>query len=189
MNRFKTFLWQPAALAVLVIALAPEYASAQAGDPLSQITSCVEPTTAVANNVTRKRTSTRTDCDPSVALQKARVQSGVSAREAIASICRDRVTLAEAEATCQTRGLSLPTTATTSLGRPPLAAVGRPAANASLPIQSRSPKLCAVLRNVPNETETTTQSAGIENGFCVFNDNKTTTKTVRTRATCGVECF
>lgn len=189
MNRFKPSLGQLASLTLFVIAFAPEQSSAQSGEPSPQITACVEPTTAVANNVSRKLVSTRTDCDPSVALYKAREQSRVNARDAIAPICRDRVTLAEAEATCRSRGLSLPSTATTSLSRPPLAAEGRPAANASYPIQSQSPKLCAVLRNVPNETETTTQPAGVENGFCLFNDNKTTTKTIRTRATCGIQCF
>jgi hypothetical protein len=170
----------------IVFAIAP-YVSAQ--EPLSQITACVEPTAEVANNFSAKRRSTRTDCDASVAFQRARAQSGINARDAIVSTCRDRVSRAEAEATCRSRGLSLPTSPTTSLGRSPLVAQGRPAANASLPILSQSPKLCAILRNVPNETETSTQPAGIENGFCLFNGNKTTTKVVRTRAVCAVQCF
>lgn len=188
MNQSNLSLWQASALTIAALFCVPDYAAAQSGEPLSQITACVEPTSDVANNVSRKRRSTRTDCDPSVALSKARVQSGVNARDTIASICRDRVTVAEAEATCSSRGLSVPST-TTSLGRPPIAADGRPAANASLPIQSQTSKLCAILRNVPNETETTTQPAGIENGFCLFDNNRTTTMVVRTRATCGVQCF
>ena len=151
---------------------------------LSQITACVEPTLEVANNVSRKRASTRTDCDPATARARSRQQAGVHARDAIAPICVDRVTATEAEATCTSHGLSVPTT-TTSLGRAPIAADGRPAANASLPIQGNAPKLCAILRNVPNETQTTTQ----ENLFCFFNEFKSTTVTSRVRATCGVQCF
>jgi hypothetical protein len=182
MNRSKQFFWQAAALVVLVLSCAPDHAAAD------QITVCVEPESGVANNVSRKRRSTRTDCDPAVAASRARRQSGVNARDVIAPICRERVSAAEAEATCARRGLALPSAAT-ALGRPPIAAEGRPAADASLPVQSPGAKLCAVLRDVPGETETTTQPAGIENGFCLFNGNRTTTKVLRSRATCGVQCF
>ena len=174
--------WRAAALGFVASCFVPVPAWAD------QITLCVEPATAVADDVGRKRRSTRTDCDPAVASSRARRQSGVNARDAIAPICRERITAAEAQATCASRGLALPSPPT-ALGRAPVAAAGRAAAGASLPVQSQSPKLCAILRDVPAETETSTRPAGIENGFCIFNGNRTTTKVVRTRATCGVQCF
>lgn len=155
--------------------------------PLNQITACVEPTVQVANNVSRKRASTQSDCNPAVAEARSREQAGVNARNAIAPLCVDRVTQAEAAATCQSWGLTVPTTAGTSLGRAPIAADGRPPADASLPINTapNGPKLCAVLRNVPNETETSSQ----DDLLCFFNGFRKTTVTSRVRATCGVQCF
>ncbi len=157
--------------------------------PLQQITRCVEVAPEVTDDFTARRASSRTDCNPSVAFSKAQHQSRVNARDAIAPICRERVTQQEAEEICRSRGLSFPTTPGTSMQGRPLAAEGRPQANASLPVLNESPKLCAILRNIPNQTQTTTQPAGVENGFCVFNDNQTTTKTVRSRAFCGVQCL
>ena len=164
-------------------------ANAQAEPALAPPTTmCVEPTVAVANDISRKRASSCTACDPSDATRVARQQAGVTARDAIDSICRERVTLEEAEATCRARGLRPAREGFTMLSGAPIAAEGRRAPDASLPIQSLRPSLCVNLRNVNDETETTRQPAGIQNGFCVFNGNKTTTKKVRVRATCGVAC-
>lgn len=182
MQQSNASFWRATVFSAVALFCIPVPASAD------QITLCVEPEAAVANNVSRKRRSTRTDCDPAVAASNARQQSGVNARDAIAPLCRERITAAEAQATCDSRGLALPS-APTALGRPPVAAAGRPGVDASLPIQSQGPKTCAILRDVPDETETTRRAAGIENGFCIFNNNQVTTKVVRTRATCGVQCF
>lgn len=149
-----------------------------------QITTCVEPAANVANNISRKQRSTRSDCDPDKALQRARDQARINARNVISPLCIDRITPQEAEATCRSHGLSLPTSAT-QLGRPPIPAAGRPRIDASLPIQSSGPKLCTVLRDVNNETETNTESDAI----CFLNNFRRTIVRARSRAFCAVECF
>lgn len=174
---------------VSLLLVGPEHVRAQPQDQLVQITRCVEVAPEVTNNFTVRRSSSRTDCDPSAAFSSAQRQSRVNARDAISAACRQRITQQEAEEICRSRGLSLPTATGTDMRGRPLAAEGRPQPNFSLPISNDSPKLCAILRNIPNQTQTTTQPAGVENGFCVFNNNETTTKTVRSRAFCGVQCF
>lgn len=174
---------------VSLLLVGPAHVRAQPESDGPQVTRCVEVAPEVTNNFTARRASSRTDCDPAVAFSNAQSQSRVNARDAIAATCRQRITQQEAEEICRNRGLSLPTTPGTDMKGRPLAAEGRPQPNFSLPIANNSPKLCAILRNIPNQTETTTQPAGVENGFCVFNNNETTTKTVRSRAFCGVQCF
>ena len=155
---------------------------------LSQITSCVEAPASVVNQ-SRKRASTRTDCDRATAISRARQQSRENAREAIDSICEDEITQAEAEQICEGANGSLPTTSSTSLSGDPIARPGGGSIDSQLPISGSNPKLCVTLRNVPAETEISTRAAGVENGFCVFNNNRLTVATLRSRARCGVQCF
>lgn len=177
-------------LAVVAFAATPS-AFAQA-EPLHPVISavCVEPIASVTDSISRKRASESTDCDPAVALRNAKRQAEVNARDAIAPKCRAKITLQEAQAACRSRGLRLvPLTSSAALaeGRP---AAGRPPVDATLPIPvgSQRANLCAILRNLPNETQTSTAQAGILNGGCVLNNGRVTTKRVRVRATCGVTC-
>lgn len=155
---------------------------------LSQFTSCVEVPSSMVDQ-SRKRASTRTDCDRATAISRARQQSRVNARNAIDSICEDEISEAEAEQICEGANASLPTTSSTSLTGDPIARSGGGSIDAQLPIFGSNPKLCVTLRNVPAETVITTRAAGVENGFCVFNNNTLTLATLRSRARCGVQCL
>lgn len=150
---------------------------------LSPHTYCVEVSAAIVNE-SRRRASSRSDCDPQVAEDRARTQSYKNARDAIKQVCYDEISEAEKEDVCQSAGGSLPTTTNTSIkGAVPRAGASRVDDTAHL-----QEKLCVTLRDLPNETETSTRPAGIENGFCVLNNNLVTTKKVRSRARCGVQC-
>jgi hypothetical protein len=156
------------------------------GQPLNQITSCVEvPSALVA--ASRRRASSRSDCDPQTAFDKAQQQSQANSRNALASVCRNEISAAEAEEVCSAASGSIPTTGT-SLSADPFSRAGGPQVDSQLPIAQSDPKLCVVLRDLPDETQTSTQPAGIGNGFCLFNNGRVTTKTVRSRARCGVQC-
>jgi len=154
---------------------------------LNQITSCVEVPPAVVA-ASHKRASSRSDCDPQTAFDRAQRQSQKDSRDALAPVCRNKISAAEAEEICRAAGGSRPT-AGTSLQASPVARAGGARIDSQLHITQSNPKLCVVLRDVPDETETKTQPAGPGNGFCVLNNGRVTTKKVRTRARCGVECF
>jgi hypothetical protein len=97
-------------LGVSIVALtfvSPSQSRAQ----LLQITSCVELAPAVIA-ASRKRASTRADCNAGAALSKARFQSHVNARDALAPTCRQGVSAVRAAATCAAAGKSVPTAGT-----------------------------------------------------------------------------
>ncbi len=150
---------------------------------LAQITACVEVPQSTLDE-SRKRKSTRSNCDPAAAQRAAVSQSRVNARDALASTCRQRITPAMAAAICAGAGKSRPTTASTSLQAPAVARnPGR--IDAELPISSTRPKICAVLRNLPAETS----RRRVSDALCVLNNFRKTEVTFRSRARCGVQCF
>ena len=151
-----------------------------------QITACVEVEPQVCNE-SRRQISTRSDCDPQTALQRARNQSRLNAKDALAPICRDQVTQAEAAQICSDAGGLLPSSGT-ALSQSPVPRAGASPLSSQMHISSSGssePKLCAVLRDLPSETETSTTS----NLLCPFNDGRQTTVVFSTRARCGVQCF
>ena len=147
-----------------------------------QITSCVELAPTVVGAI-RKRASTRADCSAATALWKARSQSHVNARDALAPTCRQSVSAARAAATCAAAGKNVPTTPTQVSG-PPVGAVGLPPIDAELGVPG-STRVCVVLRDLPVESVTKSQP----NPTCVFNGLFETVVTFRSRARCGVQCF
>ena len=157
------------------------------GQTLNQVTSCVEvPSALVA--ASRKRASSSSDCDPQTAFDRAHQQSKANSCDALAPVCRNEISAAEAEEVCSAASGLIPTTGT-SLSADPFARAGGAQVDSQLPIAQSVPKLCVVLRDLPDETLTSTRPAGIGNGFCIFNNSRVTTKTVRSRARCGVQCF
>lgn len=153
-----------------------------------EITACVEPSIEIANNLRAKRASTRSDCSPEIAFQKAQNQSRKNARDAIAKECKRRVSMAEARAWCISVGMAMPNGAT-AMGQSPIALQGRSSIDDAKIIQSNGlPKLCAALRDIPQETEKWETSAGIENGGCIFNNARLTHIRVRSRAYCAIQC-
>jgi hypothetical protein len=151
---------------------------------LGQITTCVEVSTANIGTSARRR-GEGADCNRQPAILKARNQARINARDALDGTCIASATAAVRQQTCAAVGLSLPTTQSTSMARPPLPAPGRPAVNAALPIQNTTQKLCVVLRDLPNEGSTTTRPAP----FCLFEGFREVVATERSRARCGVQCF
>jgi hypothetical protein len=97
-------------------------------------------------------------------------------------VCED-ITAERAEQICSAAGLAVPT-AHTRLSGAIVSSTGIPA-TAALPIMRSGPPLCAVLRDLPQESETSTA----DNFFCALNNFQETTVTFRARARCGVECF
>jgi hypothetical protein len=168
-------------LGVSIVALtfvSPSQSRAQ----LLQITSCVELAPAVIA-ASRKRASTRADCNAGAALSKARFQSHVNARDALAPTCRQGVSAVRAAATCAAAGKSVPT-AGTQVSGPPVRAAGMPAIDAELGIPG-STRVCVVLRDLPAESVTTSRP----NPFCLFEGFRETVVTFRSRTRCGVQCF
>jgi hypothetical protein len=137
---------------------------------------CVEVPTEVINR-SEKRASERKDCDPQIAFTRANNQSQINAKDAIAPFCR-QITRQQAIQICQAAG--------DRRGTIPRSGGGR--IDAVLPILPSNPKVSAILRNVPSETETSTEPADANHGWCVLNNGRVTVKKVRTRATCGVDC-
>lgn len=173
----------------IVVTLLATFIYAPIGAPAAKaqpITVCVEVAPAVSQQ-SRRRRATRTECNPLRARQLAFEQAGTNAANALNPVCRATITAAIAQATCAARGLSVPTTATTAPSRPPLAAIGSPAVNGArriLPF-TNNVKRCAVIRNLPNETQTATQ----QEPLCVFDNFRRTIVTARARARCAVECL
>jgi hypothetical protein len=150
---------------------------------LAQITACVEvPQNTVA--ASRRRASTRSDCSPQAARDKARSQSYVNARNALDSICQDQISQAEAEQICSEAAGAMPNT-NTSLSETPIARPGGSAVQSQLSVSQSDPKLCVVLRDLDDETVTSTQT----NPVCVLDGFRETFVTFRSRARCGVQCF
>jgi PBS lyase HEAT-like repeat-containing protein len=149
-----------------------------------QITSCVEVAPAVVSE-SRRRSSTRSDCDPQTARNKARDRARVNARDALGSVCRDAITEAEAVEVCSAASGAIPTSSGTSLSAEPFPVPGGSEVSAQLPIAQSDPKLCVVLRDLPGETQTGTRG----NALCVLNNFRETVVTFRARARCGVQCF
>lgn len=167
-----------------LLAVLPTISYSEPDGNLSQSAVCVEASAEIAD-VSRKRRATISDCDPKLAFAKAQSKSRVNARDKIAPICLEKISDEEAISICQSRGLVVTDSPDPNSQ---IGVAGKVAPNFNLPIHSENPELCAILRDVPSETETSTRSAGIENGFCIFNGNKLTTKVVRSRSTCGVYC-
>lgn len=159
----------------------PTFATAQT---LFPITSCVEVSVADIGTSARRR-GTEADCPADDALSRATRESRVNARDALGPTCASRTSAAMEQRTCAAVGLSRPTTQGTSLQGPPVAAPGRPAVDFQLPVQTSNRKLCVVLRDLSNETETVTRPAA----FCLLEGFRETVVTFRSRARCGVQCL
>jgi hypothetical protein len=159
---------------------------------LSQITACVELSPADSpslGGISRKRRHTETDCDPLETRRQAFLGAQANASAAIRNECRRIIGVAAVRDICRAHRLSAPS-GTTSLGRPPVSAGPVPIdGQANLGRSPTGIPICAVMRNLPAETVTSTSPAGIENGFCIFDGNRVTTVTARARARCGVQCF
>lgn len=161
--------------------LAPD-AAAQ----LVPLTACAEvPATAV--NISARRKSTRTDCNPSQAKSLALLQARANAATALAPACRANISRAEAEAACAAQGKTLATTQPTGgLGVEGLPVPGGAAVDATLSAGSTAnARMCVILRDLENEFESTTQADAI----CAFDGFKRTIFTARSRARCGVQCL
>lgn len=153
---------------------------------LVPLTVCAEvPATAV--NISARRKSTRTDCNPRQAKSLAILQARVNAANALAPACRANISRVEAEAACAAQGKTLATTQPTGgLGVEGLPVPGGAAVDATLPAGSTAnARMCVVLRDRESEFESTTQGDPI----CVFDGFKRTVFTARSRARCGVQCI
>lgn len=152
--------------------------------PQIPITTCVEVPATVVNE-SRRRKSVRTDCSPSHARTLALNQSRVNARDALAPTCRAQITLAEAQAVCADRNMTVVTSSGAASLQRFLAVQGGEEVDSTLTLQpAGNPKKCVVLRNLEDEFESSTQADGI----CVFDGFRRTIFTARSRARCGVQC-
>lgn len=149
-----------------------------------QITECVEVPTSIVSTSAR-RISTRSDCTVAGALNKARDQSRVNARDALAGTCRDRISTAEADEICRDASGSLPSGAT-QLSNPPIPVSGTTAIDRALPVSQNAPKICVVLRDLPDETSRTSED---DFGCWLIGQGKKNIVTFASRARCGVQCF
>lgn len=149
---------------------------------LGQITACHEVSTAVLN-VSRRRAGTGEDCNRQAAIREGLSESRVNARNALDNSCIGGISAARANAICAAAGKSVPTSTSTSLQDPPVRRAGSSAVDSQLPIPGQT-RVCVVLRDLPNETETRTR----DNGWCWFDNFRETVATVRSRARCGVQC-
>jgi hypothetical protein len=146
---------------------------------------CVEPPLNVINN-SRLRRGTASACDPSEASRKATSLARANARDALAPFCRG-LTQQQVAHVC---GLLHGTPATgTHTGRGIQLDGGGQPISTVLPIDNSNPRVCVILSDVTSLTASTTAPAGLDHGFCVFNNFKVTTTTVHSRARCAVECL
>lgn len=169
-------------LAIAVTIFGAPAASAQ----LVPLTICAEvPPSAV--NVSARRKSTRTDCNPNQARNLAILNARSNAQSALAATCRLQISRAEAAAACEAQGLTLATTQPNGgLGNEARAVPGGASVDATLPAGSTAnARVCVVLRDLDDEFESTTQGDAI----CVFDGFKRTIFTARSRARCGVQCL
>jgi hypothetical protein len=168
------------ALAVTVLASfsLEQIALAQTLVPL---TTCVEaPASAV--NVSARRKSIRSDCDPNQARNNAFLRARSNATVALSSTCIQRISAAERQATC--RALGLVPAPSRNNGMAPTF-VGAPGSTNIDATSAISSQLCVVLRDLPNESEATFQTDII----CSFSNFRRTIFTARARARCGVQCL
>jgi hypothetical protein len=143
---------------------------------------CVEAPTA-AVNVSARRKSIRSDCGHDRARTLATLQARANAAAALTTICTQRISAAERQAICQAEGRA--PVPVPGPGLAPTGFVGVPGGgniDATLRVSAR---LCVLLRDLPNEFESSTQ----QDGICVFDNFRRTIFTARSRARCGVQCI
>jgi hypothetical protein len=152
-------------------------APAQA-EQLVPLSICVE-APAQFTNVTAKRRATRTECSPAQARSNAILQARVNAANALRTSCINRISAAERQATCQAFGF-VPAQ-NQGMGTQFRRVPGSAPIDGAIAI---SGTLCVVLRDVPAEFQSATQSDLI----CVFDNLRRTIFTARSRAHCAVQC-
>jgi hypothetical protein len=175
-----------------IMAAAVVGSSVSLAEGATQIAVCVEISAAAHPTFeSRKRRHTEVDCDPQAARLRAFRGARAAASKALQSHCRAHVLgVQAARDICLAANLAVPTAAT-SVSRPAVPAFGTAPIDESFGIGTSKTgiRVCTVLRNLPGESQTTTQAAGAAHGFCIFNGNKTTRVTARARARCGVQCI
>jgi len=188
-------IWHPAGILCIgtALAFAVIASSATRAQGLGQITTCVEISvndSPVVGNISRKRKHTEVDCDPQSARGRAFSGARANASNALKDICRARILGVQAvRDICAAHGLRA-ATGTTSLRNPAVPAGAVPIdEEIGIGLSNSGISICTVIRNLPAETVTSTQPAGVENGFCIFNNNRATKVTARARARCGVQCL
>jgi len=159
----------------------PERSSAQ----LVPLTICAEVQPSAVNQ-SAKRRATQTECSAKNARRIAIARSRDSASKALTPACRNKITRSEAEAACALHGLTLVTTQQHGGLGDALAVPGTSVPDATQAIESTTDaKLCAVLRDLPDEFESTSQFDLI----CIFDGFRRTVFVGRSRARCGVQCL
>ena len=171
-------------LALMSLFLFPQTARSQ----LFAIPTCVE-VTRTDVPVSARRRGTGSDCDPATAKSRAIVLARTNASNALALTCRARTTRAMAQRACATIGKT-PTSSFDVDTFNPVGTAGstRPDAAIGIGQTASGLHLCTVLRDLPNEASISTTPATINNGFCIFNNNRVTNFTARARARCAVTC-
>jgi hypothetical protein len=174
--------------AAIVIAGSSLFVSKEARSQVGPPAFCVEvvPADIAAS---RRRAGSNSDCNSSAALARAIVIAQFNASQALRPICFDHITLAMADRTCGRAGLIRLTVIPS--GETPIPAPGTSPPTRSEPTGAKNQgavQICALLRNLPGETVTSTSPAGPQNGFCIFDNGRVTSVTARARATCGVQC-
>jgi hypothetical protein len=155
----------------------------RAQDP--PVTLCSElPYSAI--NMTAKRKAIRTECSALEARRTAIWASRLSALEALRDYCRNRTSLAEAQAACAAAGKVVVTTQPNSgVGGGMTQRPGGDVDNATEAGSNQNARLCVTFQDLEDESQAATQG----DAFCVFDNFKRTTFTARTRARCGVQCL
>lgn len=167
--------------------IVPVQDAARAQEPLYPIPTCVEVAHADIGASARRK-STRADCDPETARNHASLQARFNASNDLAATCIARTARTIAARTCAAAGLRVATGGGVANDPIPRAGTTRPDAAISIGRNSVA-QLCTVLRDLPNETTSSTSPASAANGFCIFNNGRVTTVVARARATCGVGCL
>jgi hypothetical protein len=174
----------PVAASVMLMLAIPPRAEAQTLSPLS---TCAEvPASAVG--ITARRKAVRTDCSAKQAESHAALAARANAANDLAPTCRAQITRAEAEAACAVHGRTLATNQphggmSTTEG---LALPGSASIDAAIAVGStRAARVCVAIRDLPQESEATSQSDAV----CIFDGFKRTLFTARARGRCGVQCL
>ena len=176
-------LWAVVALAALSAAL-PQRVQAQNLVPTPV---CAEvPASAVGTTARRK--AVRTDCSPKQAESLAVLAARANAANDLGGTCRVQITRAEAEAACAAHGRVLATNqphGAMSMTEG-LALQGASRIDSAIAVGStRAARMCVALRDLPQESESTTQPDAV----CLFDGFKRTIFTARARGQCGVQCL
>lgn len=168
-------------------------APAIAQEPLSALSTCVEaPASAV--NASRKRNGQSDNCNADARQAEAIARARVNAAHALSATCAANISAQERHDICAARGLvPRPANATGDMSgfqQIPGNADGN--VDTALPI---GPQLCAVLRDLPQESTSQAMAAQLSGlGDCLvfhfpFLTSETRTLlTARARARCGVQC-